>query len=53
MNDVDEPPRPSGLTVGTEAPMIHIEDISGNEINLDKLLETHDGVMIDFFRGNW
>lgn len=53
MTDVDEPSRPSGLSVGNKAPIINTEDIYGNKINLSKLLETYDGVMIDFFRGNW
>ncbi len=52
MND-EEPPRPSGLSIGTKAPLFITQDIYGNEIQLSKLLETYDGVMIDFFRGNW
>jgi hypothetical protein len=48
-----EPPRPSGLSVGSKAPMIDTQDIYGNSINLNKLLEEYDGVLIDFFRGNW
>ncbi len=52
MND-EEPPRPSGLSIGTKAPPFDTQDIYGNEIQLSKLLETYDAVMIDFFRGNW
>ena len=48
-----EPPRPSGLSVGSNAPTINTQDIYGNEINLNKLLEEYDGVLIDFFRGSW
>ncbi|MFX1316651.1 MAG: hypothetical protein ACFE9T_12365 [Promethearchaeota archaeon] len=48
-----EPPRPSGLSIGAIAPQIDTKDIYGNAINLVKLLELYDGVMIDFFRGNW
>ena len=48
-----EPPRPSGLSVGSKAPMIDTQDIYGNSINLDSILEKYDGVLIDFFRGNW
>lgn len=54
MNDnEDDTPRPEGLTVGTDAPLIDTQDIYSNKVNLTDLLETHDGVMIDFFRGNW
>ena len=48
-----EPPIPSGLSVGSKAPMIDTQDIYGNLINLNKLLEEYNGVLIDFFRGNW
>jgi peroxiredoxin len=48
-----EPPRPSGLSVGSKAPMIDTQDIYGKSINLNKLLEEYDGVLLDFFRGNW
>ena len=48
-----EPPRPSGLSVGSKAPMIDTQDIYGNSVNLNTLLEEYDGVLIDFFRGNW
>ncbi|MFX0058222.1 MAG: hypothetical protein ACFE85_12000 [Candidatus Hodarchaeota archaeon] len=53
MADLNEPPRPNGLNVGTEAPLINTQDIYGNKVDLPKFLETYDGVMIDFFRGNW
>lgn len=52
MND-EEPPRSSGLFIGTRAPLFDTKDIYGNEINLSKLLIIYNGVMIDFFRGNW
>jgi len=52
MND-EEPPRPSGLSAGSKAPLFDTKDIYGNEINLKNLLEVYDGVLIDFFRGNW
>jgi hypothetical protein len=48
-----EPPRPSGLSVGSKAPIIDTQDIYANPINLINLLEEYDGVLIDFFRGNW
>jgi len=41
----EEPPRPSGLPAGSIAPIF--------EMNLENLLEEYDGVLIDFFRGNW
>ena len=49
----EEPPRPSGLSVGSIAPIFETVDIYGNEMNLMKLLESYNGVLIDFFRGNW
>ena len=52
MND-EEPPRPSGLATGYKAPLFDTKDIYGNEISLKKLLEVYNGVLIDFFRGNW
>jgi hypothetical protein len=48
-----EPPRPSGLSVGSKAPIIDTQDIYGDQINLNNLLEEYEGVLIDFFRGNW
>ena len=49
----EEPPRPKGLPVGTKAPSFDTTDIYENNVNLNKLLELYDGVLIDFFRGNW
>lgn len=48
-----ESPRPSGLPIGTKAPELNTVDIYGNRISLTEFLEDYDGVMIDFFRGNW
>ncbi len=42
-----------GLPLGTKAPMIDEEDIDGDNVNLTKLLEKHNGVLIDLFRGSW
>ena len=52
MND-EEPPRPSGLPVSSTAPLFDTKDIYGKEMNLGNLLKEYDGVLIDFFRGNW
>lgn len=52
MND-EEPPRPSGLPADSKAPLFDTKDIYGNEISLKKLLDVYNGVLIDFFRGNW
>jgi len=52
MND-EEPPRPSGLPAGSKAPLFDTKDIYGNELSLKKLLDVYNGVLIDFFRGNW
>lgn len=49
----EEPPRPKGLNLNTKAPLIDTIDIYENPINLIDLLKTYDGVLIDFFRGNW
>ncbi|MFX0018730.1 MAG: hypothetical protein ACFFBT_00675 [Promethearchaeota archaeon] len=48
-----EPPRPNGLPVGSKAPLFDTTDIYENNVNLDKLLKLYNGVLIDFFRGNW
>jgi hypothetical protein len=42
-----------GLRLGSEAPKIDTQDIDGDSINLDKLLEKYRGVLIDLFRGSW
>ena len=49
----EEPARPKGLSVGSDAPIFDIDDIDGNNIDLIQLLKVHKGVLIDFFRGNW
>ena len=49
----EEPPRPSGLLAGSKAPLFDTKDIYGMEMNLDNLLKEYNGVLIDFFRGNW
>ncbi len=49
----EEPPRPSGLSAGSIAPIFDTKDIYGKEMNLENLLGEYDGVLIDFFRGNW
>jgi len=48
-----EPPRPLGLPIDTKAPEFNTVDIYENAISLTKLLDDYNGVMIDFFRGNW
>jgi hypothetical protein len=52
MND-EEPPRPDGLPTGSNAPDFNTRDIEGKSLNLKKLLDEYNGVLIDFFRGNW
>lgn len=52
MND-EEPPRPKGIDTKIKAPQIETVDIYENQINLSELLKDYDGVLIDFFRGNW
>ena len=55
MNDLSnkEPPRPKGIQIHSKAPQIDTTDIYDNPIKLDELLESFNGVLIDFFRGNW
>ncbi|MFX1391009.1 MAG: hypothetical protein ACFE9Z_13175 [Promethearchaeota archaeon] len=49
----DEMKRPRGLPLHSKAPMINTFDIYNSKINLDNLLKTYNGVLIDFFRGTW
>lgn len=42
-----------GISVGSKAPEIDMEDIEGNKIKLNNLLNEYSGVMLDFFRGAW
>lgn len=49
----EEPPRPKGLQLNTKAPMIDTVDIYDNSINFADLLKVYEGILIDFFRGNW
>ena len=52
MND-KEPPRPQGIDLNLKAPQIDTVDIYNNQVNLIDLLKDYNGVLIDFFRGNW
>lgn len=49
----EEPPRPNGLQLNSIAPIFDTKDVYGNKMNLESLLEKYNGVMLDFFRGNW
>ncbi|MCK4286211.1 MAG: hypothetical protein KAX18_08405 [Candidatus Lokiarchaeota archaeon] len=51
--NAEEPPRPKGIETNMEAPQIDTVDIYDNQVNLSKLLNEFNGVLIDFFRGNW
>jgi len=51
--NAEEPPRPKGINTNIEAPQIDTVDIYDNPVNLSKLLNEFNGVLIDFFRGNW
>ena len=51
--NAEEPPRPKGIETDIKAPQIDTVDIYDNQINLSKLLNEYNGVLIDFFRGNW
>ncbi|MFW9826650.1 MAG: hypothetical protein ACFFEY_03410 [Candidatus Thorarchaeota archaeon] len=48
-----EQKRPKGLQVNSKAPSIDTIDIYNKPVKLDELLEIYNGVLIDFFRGNW
>jgi len=50
---IEDPVRPKGLNIHTKAPLINTVDIYDKPINLNNLLKKYDGVLIDFFRGNW
>ena len=52
MND-EEPPRPKGIDINTKAPQINTKDIYGKPFNLIDALKKYNGILIDFFRGNW
>ena len=49
----EEPLRPKGLQLYIYAPEIDTVDIYDNPVKLETLLKTYNGVLIDFFRGNW
>lgn len=49
----DATQRPRGLALYSQAPIISTVDIYSNSVNLEKLLKTYNGVLIDFFRGSW
>ena len=51
--NAEEPPRPKGIDINIEAPQIDTVDIYDNKVNLGNLLNEYNGVLIDFFRGNW
>jgi hypothetical protein len=51
--DNEEPPRPSGIDINIKAPLINTIDIYENQINLNEILNDFNGVLLDFFRGNW
>jgi len=42
-----------GLTIGSKAPIIETKDVFDIDIKLANLLEKHNGVMIEFWRGTW
>ncbi len=51
--NAEETPRPKGIDINIEAPQIDTVDIYDNKVNLSNLLIEYNGVLIDFFRGNW
>ena len=51
--NAEEPSRPKGISTNSRAPHIDTIDIHDNQINLNNLLKDYNGVLIDFFRGNW
>ena len=42
-----------GLDLGVKAPIVNTKDIYKNNVNSTDLLQTYDGILIDFFRGAW
>lgn len=51
--NAEEPPRPKGISIDIKAPQINTVDLYDNPISLNDLLVEYNGVLIDFFRGNW
>ena len=49
----EEETRPKGLSLHTQAPLINTVDIFSNPVNLSNLIQNHNAVLIDFFRGTW
>ncbi|MHA1914963.1 MAG: hypothetical protein ACW986_18580 [Promethearchaeota archaeon] len=49
----NEPPRPNGIDIKTKAPQIETKDIYESPFNLIDTLKNYNGILIDFFRGNW
>ena len=49
----EEPPRPKGLQINAKAPLIDTVDIYDNPVKFSELLKIFNGILIDFFRGNW
>ena len=42
-----------GLQIGSKAPPIDTVDIYGKKIVMIEILQSHRGLLIDFFRGAW
>jgi peroxiredoxin len=53
MTEIHDSTPNKGLSLGEKAPMIDTEDIDGENVNLNDLLNRFRGVLIDFFRGSW
>jgi hypothetical protein len=42
-----------GLALGVKAPTMSTKDIYNKNVNSTDLLQTYNGILIDFFRGAW
>lgn len=53
MSENNRYPSDKGLSIGTQAPEFSTTDVDGNKMVLKNILENHNGLLIDFFRGAW
>jgi hypothetical protein len=53
MNTGNEHQSNKSIPVGDNSPSIETVDVHDKLVNFSNLLETHDGILIDFYRGMW
>ena len=40
-------------SIGDKAPNIDTIDVYNNPVKMERILKTHEGILIDFYRGIW